>query len=594
MQPRAPEADAVREELARVLAGPGFLRNERLSSFLRFVVREKLAGREAGLKESVVGAEVFGRTPGYDTRSDPVVRMEASRLRARLDEYYIGAGADNPIRIELPKGAYVPQWRIRRGTGRRPWAAAAAAAICLLLLAGAAWRWTTPGKNPALAVLPFLNLSPDPADAYLADGLTDEITGLLARTDGLDVTARTSAFAFKDAHLDARGLAARLNATLLVEGSVQKSGDRIKVIVQLIRASDGKHLWSNSYDREMRDVFTTEEQVAASIVGALRLTLSAPPRRTANAEAYAQYLRGREAYDLGSPGLALHYFEQASSLDPSLAPAYAGIADTAYLKYRDLQSYAEAHSRATSAVEKALSLDPRLAEAYTTLGSIRSWDYAFPDAERAFRRAIALNPNDARAHAVLGHNVLAPLGRFDEAAREVRRALILDPLSSETRGLAELTMLMAGLYPDAERLSREDIVLSPALAAGPPWLALALSFQGRHAEATEVIRQAKSRAPGKGMDWMLACVAARAGRREEAARTLEENLPPLFTRPPVNRRLFAIYACLGDKPHALEHAEKAYAEHDLLLPTFLSYPVADWLRADPAFADLRLRTGLPR
>ena len=593
MQPPVATADPIRQELERILESPGFTRSERLSGFLRFVVEEKLQGRESGLKEAVIGSEVFGRKPDYDTRADPVVRMEASKLRARLDEYYVGSGAGDPVRIEIPKGAYVPKWKVsERARGRRKWWWAVAAALCAVFTATAIWISVRTGLRPTIAVLPFLNLSSDPDNAYLSDGLADEITGRLSATDGLDVTARTSSFALRGTHLDAREIGAKLNATLLVEGSLQRSEDRLKVIVQLIRVSDGRHLWSGTYERQMRELFSTEEEIAAAIVSALRLKLGGRPHY-ADSRAYELYLRAREALDVHSRRLALQYFERAASMDPSFAPAYAGIAEVVF---NDLspRSYTEAHQQAMTAVEKALALDPNLPDAYIALGEIRGWEYAFPEAERAFRRAIVLNPNDARAHVDLGYYILAPLGRFEEGIREVQRALALDPLSFETSEFAQLTMLMAGRYVDGEKQARQSLDRYSNLLEAYPWLALALSFQGRHSEAIETIRAAKSRAALPGGDWIAACVSARAGQREDALRMLSYNLPPVFTKPVVNRRLFQIYSCLGDRQHALDYAEKAYAEHDLLLPTFLSYPTTAWLRTDPRFMNLRERVGLPK
>jgi TolB-like protein/Flp pilus assembly protein TadD len=595
MQPLVSAADPVREELERVVASPGFARNERLSAFLRFVVEEKLQGRVGGLKEAVIGVEVVGRPPGYDTRSDPVVRMEAAKLRARLDEYYLGLGASDPVRIRIPKGAYVPQWEIKSDVRVRwnRWIAGGVAA-CLAIAAAAAWVATRTASKPTIAVLPFLNLSADADNGYLSDGLADEITGLLSLTDGLDVTARTSSFALRGTQMDAREIGAKLNATLLVEGSVQKSEDRLKVIVQLIRAADGKHVWSGTYERQMREVFATEQEIAGAIVSAVRLKIAGQgSHHTGRVQAFELYLRGRQAFDI-QPRLALQYFEQAAAVDPNFAPAYAGIAEAVYRAYMNVQSYAQAHQRALAAAEKALALDPDLPEAYIALAETKVWDYAFPDAERAFRRAIALNPSDARAHLDLGYVVLAPLGRFDEAIGEVSRARVLDPLSFETGEFVQLTMLMAKRYKDVEKEARADLPRYSARDEAYPWLALALSFQGKHSEAMETIRAAKLRGgASKGADWIMACVSVRAGERGEGLRMLRENSPPVLKSRPVSRRLFQIYSCLGDRQHAVEYAEKAYADHDVLLPTFLSYPTTAWLRSDPAVAALRRRMGLP-
>jgi TolB-like protein/DNA-binding winged helix-turn-helix (wHTH) protein/Tfp pilus assembly protein PilF len=495
-------------------------------------------------------------------------------------------------------------WRRLRSVGdehcgrpafRAAWhrAAVLSLALGLVVVAFIIWRTSSPGVKPTIAVLPFLNLSSDPDNAYFSDGLADQITGLLSLTDGLDVTARTSSFALKGKQLDAREIGARLNATVLVEGSVQKSSDRMKVIVQIIRAADGKHLWSNTYDREMRDVFATEEGIAASIVSALRLKLGARRRYTENPVAFELYLRGRYAFDHRPARLALQYFEQAADNDPSYAPAYAGIANAVLVMQMNHQlPYDDAHRRAAAAVERAFHLDPSLAEAYTALGEIKTWDYAWPEAEQAFRRAIELNPNDARAHEDLGFYLLAPLGRSKDAVREVRRAQALDPLSIETNESETLTMIMAGLYGDAEESARKVLLLEPTGFLPRLHLARALSFQGKPAEAMDAIHLAERLALRGDQDWHLACVTVRAGRRDEAIQTLNHNLAD--PRPALNRRLFMIYACLGEKDRALEYAEKMYAEHEPLLPTFLTYPETALLRGDPGFAALRQRIGLPK
>jgi tetratricopeptide (TPR) repeat protein len=254
--------------------------------------------------------------------------------------------------------------------------------------------------------------------------------------------------------------------------------------------------------------------------------------------------------------------------------------------------YDDAHRRAAAAVERALHLDPSLAEAYTALGEIKTLDYAWPEAEQAFRRAIELNPSDARAHADLGFYLLAPLGRSEDAVREVRRAQVLDPLSIEMNESETLTMIIAGHYSEAEESARKVLLLEPTAFLPHLHLARALSFQGKHAEAMDAIHLGERSAPRGDQDWHLACVTVRAGRHDEAIQTLDRNLAD--QRPALHRRLFMIYACLGDRERALGYAEKMYAEHEPLLPSFLSYPETALLRGDPAFAALRQRIGLPK
>jgi serine/threonine-protein kinase len=591
MQPAGAKAHPVLEELEKILASPGFARSERLQGFLRFVVDQKLQGKASELKESVIGTEVFGRKPDYDPHSDPVVRLEAAKLRARLGEYYAGPGAVDPVRIEIPKGAYVPQWQSIRGRrwGLRRSVVTSAAVLGLAIAGVSAWRWTRTVPKPTLAVLPFLNLSHDRENEYFSDGLADEITELLARADGLEVIARTSSFALKGARLDAREIGTRLNATVLLEGSVQKSSDRVKIIVQLIRAPDGKHLWSNSYEREMRDIFGTQREIAGAIASALRLKLGGTQRHyTESLEALELYFRGRYALDRRQSGVALQYFEQAAASDANYALAYAGAAQ-ALLQL----AHADTQPRAKTAAERALQLDPALSEAHAALGEIEVQRYIWPEAERALRRAIELNPSNAVAHSQLGYYLLAPLGRFEEAVSEVRRAQGLDPLSYRTNIFAAYTLLMAGQYREAEQVVRKTIALDPNGLDVDGNLARSLSFQGRHGDAMAVVQEANRRAPERGMNWQLACVAVRAGRRDEAALTLEQNLSPARGDTVPNRRLFMLYACLGDKERALEYAEKMYAERDPYLPSFLAYPEVVWLRSEPRIGALRQRIGLP-
>jgi serine/threonine-protein kinase len=328
-------------------------------------------------------------------------------------------------------------------------------------------------------------------------------------------------------------------------------------------------------------------------VNALRLKLGGRRRYTHNPQAFELYLHGRYAYDQGLTGMraALHLFEEAAASDASYAPAYAGIANAVLVMqlFHELP-YSEARSQAMAAVEKAFQLDPALPEGYFALAEIKTWEYAWPEAERAFRRAIELNANDAQAHADLGYLVLAPQGRFEDAVHEVRRALELDPLSPKTNESALYTLFMAGRYREAENDARKEPPL-PFRGLAQSLFARALSFQSRHDEAMEAMHAAGRLGD---RDWKPACVAARAGRREEALQRLHEQWSPGRPKPAPSRRFFMIYACLGDKDRALEYAEKMYAEHEPLLPTFLTYPETAWLRTDPAFATLRERVGLPR
>jgi serine/threonine-protein kinase len=397
----------------------------------------------------------------------------------------------------------------------------------------------------------------------------------------------------KGTRLDVHEIASKLNATVLLEGTVRRAGDQLRVTAQLIRAADGKHIWSSTYGREMRNVFAIQQEIAGSIANALRLKLGAGQRHyTDNLEAYDLYLRGRYALERNpdpersAPRIASQYFAQAIAKDASYALAYAGAAD-AFVAMHDtyLLPYEEAHAKAKAAAEKALELDPMLSEAHAALGLIHAREYAWPEAERSFRRAIELNRNNALAHQELGVRVLALQGRFEEGLGEARRAVALDPLSANaSREFAE-ALLWAGRYKEAEEQARRSVVLDPTRPPSILVLARALYLQGRAAEALTLVRENQQRGAVNGL---LACGYARAGQRDEALRFLQQNLLGKYPPMPVpSRRLALIYVCLADKEHAFEYLEKMYAEHETGLPAFLVYPELVWLRSDPRFVALQ-------
>ena len=455
------EVQAARRQLERVLASPGFSRNKRLGRFLQFIVEQHLEGKDGEIKESVIALEVFGRGPDHDPKQDSIVRTEATRLRARLGEYYLGKGKDDALVIELPKGGYAPVFRQAtvepailktaagiqmetRKTSDRKNRLTIAAWIGLLAVAAlsglAVFRSTRKSSIPrpekSIAVLPFLDLSPTKDQEYFCDGMTDELISELARIDGLRVVARTSVFAFKGKPQDVRQIGNQLNVATVLEGSIRKDGDHLRITAQLISVPDGYHLWSESYDRELKDVFAVQKELSRSIAGALQVSLGGPPAAvtdTSNLEAYNLYLLGRYHWSKRSePELdaAVRDFEAAVQLDPTYARAYAGLADA----YVQLSRWAsrnprETMPRARRYALRALELSESLAEAHTSLGAIHlfyDWDIAA--ARREYQKAIALNPGYVTAHWWYAFLLMAS-GQLQDARRELDQALRLDPLS---------------------------------------------------------------------------------------------------------------------------------------------------------------------
>jgi serine/threonine-protein kinase len=383
-----PAPAAIRAELDQILASPGFARAGRLSQFLRFVIERSLNEASRGeLKESVIGVEVYGRRPGYDSRADPTVRVEAAKLRARLQEYYRHAGTASTVVIELPKGAYVPVFRIAEHPRRlsRVFVVLAVATLLATVVAGTvSWKRASPPPVTSIAVVPFLNLSPDPADEYLSDGVSEEVIQSLALLDPLRVISQTSSFALKGKRLEAAEVGSRLRVQYFVEGSVRKAGEQCRISAQLVRVADDSQVWSRTYEFPAGDLFTIQQRIAQDVGNALRVKLAessssrgaVPKRRAKNPEAYLSYLKGRYFWDKFEPGetwKALGYFEQATALDPAYGPAYVGIAYC----YQRLLGYqgsglrltaAEGYPKMKAAAEKSLEIDPLQAEAHAVLG----------------------------------------------------------------------------------------------------------------------------------------------------------------------------------------------------------------------------------
>jgi len=258
-------------QLEKILASEPFAHSGRISRFLRFVVEHTLAGRGGELKEYLIGVEVFDKAASYDPRIDPIVRVEARRLRAKLKRYYETAGRDDGVRIEFPKGGYVPLFQTR---------------------APAPEGGET---GPTIAVLPFVNRSADPQDEYFSDGLTDELIHALTKVEGLRVVARGSAFQFKGKPYDVRQVGEQLQVGVVLEGSVRRSGNRLRITAQLVNVADGLYLRSETYEREMKDIFAVQDEIAGAIAQTLRVRMGRrAPRRTGdNLQAYHLYLKGR-------------------------------------------------------------------------------------------------------------------------------------------------------------------------------------------------------------------------------------------------------------------------------------------------------------
>ena len=605
MLPLRPDRQAVRQQLERVLGSAGFARNERLSRFLRFVVDQSLGGRDSEIKESVIAVEVFDRNADYDPKLDSIVRTEAGRLRARLTEYYSGQGRNDPVVVELPKGGYVPVFRERdaqdqllegerkefrkeptlRDRHRR--LAIASAVFLAILAAVGGWWWRHRNGEPvAIAVLPLESLSPDRANDYFADGLTDEIIRDLSIIDGLAVRSHTSSFAFKGKPASLRDVAKQLNVDYILEGSVLRDGPRLRINAQLVRIRDDVPLWSGEFDRELKDVFAIQDEISRGIVNNLRLKLGRGRRRyETSVEAYDLYLRARalslqlgirNGYNAQSIGL----FEESIAKDPSSAPAYAGIAAA----YATVSAggvsvgldRADELARMRTAAEKAIQLDPLLAEAHEALGMAYAREGQLEQSEKSFRRAIELDPNLSISYDEFAMDLLLPLGRIGEALHAVRAAERTDPLSPTIQQVSAYLLISAGRFDEAAEHCQKLPTDSPQKSE---CLGRVRLGQGRIGEAIQLLATADS--PG-----YLGYAYARAGRRERA----EE----LAVGPGNNFNEALIFAGLGDKDRTLEALDRMTQLGPFRVGRMLTFPELALLRGDPRVKALRKKAGLPQ
>jgi adenylate cyclase len=509
---RQPPPEAIRAGLARISASSGFANSERMRQFIGFVVNQTLAGEAETLKEYLVGVEVFGRAD-FDPRTDTIVRVEARRLRKKLEEYYAAEGRLDAVLITLPLGSYVPVFETRavpivsaspkvpRGRLTVLLAVGAVAVLALALGALSLYRHRNGPTAPiaSVAVLPFLDMSQAKDQESLCDGLGEELINALSAVPALKVAARTSTFRYKGKADDIRRIGADLGVEYIVEGSVRTSGKRLRVTAQLVRVRDGYHVWSREFDREFTEIFAVQEELARAVASSVGAELGAGITviRSSNIDAYRLYLEGRHYWRQFLPrstAQAVAYFQQAIDLDPSFAPAYAGLGDS----YMQMGVYhmgpaPQLMEKARQAATRALFLESNSAEAETTLGAVSAfYDWDWNACERHFRRAVDAQPNDVNAHWLFATTCLAPQGHLEEALAEARRAVLLDPLSPLTHSmagavlwyrrefdpaLAELdealrldsSYIQASLFKTFVHLSRSHFDLAAAIGVPSEW-----------------------------------------------------------------------------------------------------------------------------
>jgi TolB-like protein/Flp pilus assembly protein TadD len=448
--------------------------------------------------------------------------------------------------------------------------------------------------DKSIAVLPFENLSRDPDNAYFAEGMQDEILARLSKIADLKVISRTSTQKYKSAPDNLREIAKQLGVANILEGSVQKAADQVRVNVQLINALNDAHLWSDIYDRKLTDIFAVESDIAKTIADTLQAKLTAAEKQmiaaqpTSDTAAYELYLKGRSLWGKrGGDNLrqAIAFYEQAIAGDPNFAPAYAGLAEVySVLPYYTATAPGEAFPKAKAAALKALQLDDKLAEAHTALAQVlyRESDMAGSIAE--FQRAVALNPNYATAHQLHGNHPLAALGRFDEAIAEGKRAIELDPLSPIINSDLGETLYLARRYDEAIAQLRKAVEIDPTFWYAHEALGVALQLKGDVQAAIAQYEKAQQLSDDLAPRVELALAKAQLGDKEAAVRMLAE-LEELSQHRYVNafwRTL--LYLSLNNHEEAIRWLEQAVANHEV--SRLKVHPVYDPLRGDPRFEAL--------
>jgi len=541
--------------------------------------------------------------------------MQQALARLPADRFATAAEFSNAMTQAEGAGTVgLPRRFLRRGGPRRAWAILGATAV-VAALGSVYFNRRAPPAAPApvpvsaptpappetgsIAVLPLVNVGGDPKDEYFSDGMTDELASALSKVPGLRVASRTSAFTFKGRKdADIRQIGRQLNVGTVLEGAVRRAGNRLRISTQLTSAADGLTLWSETYERDLKDVFQIQEEIARATAGALRLTLEGRPGqslasdRTASLEAHDLYLQGRfffNRYTETDLRRSLDLFEQALAQDSLYAPAYVGVSLAWTFLADDWLAPRAAYPKAERAARRALELDSTLAGAYIALALPLIWyEWDFAGGEKALKRAIDLKP-DADAHAFYG-DYLGYMGRLGEAEVELRRALLLDPLSpGQHEGLSELS-LRGGRLDEALVQARRSVALDPSYAYGHQALAEAYRAKGMLTEALAEY--------GRAAD--LGWHAARTGRaltlaqmgREAEARRLARELEEESTRQYVAPDWIAmIYAKLGDQEAAFSWLQRTL-ETRSMWATPKDMPDWDPIRRDPRFAAIVQRMGL--
>jgi TolB-like protein/Tfp pilus assembly protein PilF len=633
------KAQQVRDHLKEVLHSHEFASSKRAQEFLTLLVERTLAGEFDLLRERMIGAELFQRPVGYDTANDPVVRVKATEVRKKLTRYYLERTGKPGVRIDLPSGTYVPRflfepenmprdhplqaegdsgqqsWAIGHREGEPPgdtshfaseqktksrwfWFATVALAICVLASAAymgfRAWRSNSLARTSihSIAIMPFENVSGDPRQDYFADGMTEELIADLGRVSSLHVISKTSSMSYKGTKKALPEIARELSVDSVVEGTVLRDGNQVRITVDLIDARTDHPMWTHSYTRETSDVLTLQGELAEALAD--EVSVNVMPRQpshpvhslSVSAEAEDLYFQGMQRLDNFDFNGALSDFERAVESTPNFAQAHAALA-TCYgrLGESGVLAYSEAFSKQRAEATKAIELDPSMPEGHAELANAAmnlNWDWATAATE--FNRALELNPNAAPIHERYAV-YLERTGNMSEAITEARRGLELDPLSERSFTNTAFTYYFSRRYDEAVATTQNG----PRHQSDPFLLGDVLVEKAMYKDAiNEFMKEADS--PHKLGH--LGNAYARAGQVREARKILAELIGYVGKHEVGRYEIALVYAGLGDKDEAFAWLEQAYKTHSEGLTNLKIDPCLDPLRSDPRFNDLVHRVGL--
>ena len=629
-KPTAADVDRaaqVRDELRNVFTSEAFKGGKRAQDFLQLVVEHALAGRLDSLRERMLGAEMFGRPLDYDTANDAVVRVKASEVRRRLAQYYGSLEAPPLVRIDLPAGSYVPQFSFPSATEQpepavvnapaesreqapplpRPsWLArprlilalAGCVVVAAVVVIALFIAKTPPSRGPirSIAVLPLANYSGDSKEDYFADGMTENLITELGEISSLRVISRTSAMTYKGTQKAIPQIAHELSVDALVEGSVERAGNRVRITTQLIDARTDQHIWAQTYDRDMTDTLALQSEVAEAISrqisAELTPTEAARFNRTQRVvpEAMELYMRGMQQFDGVTPRDAIDSFQQAVDKDPGFAAAHAALAEAyGWAGEAGRMAYSEAFAKQKEEALKAIQLDdshpePHLQLAFAALH--QNWDWV--TCRNEIQRALAVNPNSTSVHWAYSQ-FLSRIGRAEEAIAEANIALQLDPVSSRAYMSRAYIEYFARRY-DA---GLDDLQRAAYLPHTAQEFHFALGDiyveKGMYQEAAQKFKELS----GPHAIGHLGNIYAREGSKADSQAIINQ-LKQEVQKSGIGRYEIAlIYAGLGDKDNAFTWLESAFATGDKGILYLKIDPCLDPLRSDPRMQGLIKRAGFP-